>query len=176
MRGRKHREPTGDVFFVKFEGFARKPYQRINDSAPRDLISIECVVKMTDTDRIFREEQRVIVRIPDRERPISDELGKTGSPPLFVDCRDDGNIRGLDGQGVTQFGDQFGAIVQAAVPSDDSTRRKNVRLGFEVRLLRGMERVIQNRNVLFVVELVSKIPPKGDPEAGQVEEGVVSGE
>ena len=76
MHGRKHREPTGDVFFVESEGFTRKANERIENRAPSDLIVVERVVKMARADGVFGQDQRAVARVPDGERPISDEFGK----------------------------------------------------------------------------------------------------
>ena len=75
---------------------------------------------MASPDGVFRQEQRTVVRAQDGECPISDQFGETSSPPLFVGHRDDGHVRGISGQGIAQFADQFRAVVQTAVPGDDS--------------------------------------------------------
>jgi hypothetical protein len=98
---------------------------------PCDLVSVERIVEMTRTDSVFGQEQRTIARVPDRERPIPDHFGEAVSTPFFVSGCDDDGVCGTGGQRTTQFSDQLRAVVQTAVPSDDSARRGDVRLRFE---------------------------------------------
>ncbi len=144
MHSRKHSEPASDVFFTDGEGFACKQHEWIEDGAPGDLIFVDRVVEVACADRVFGQEQRAVVGAPNRERPISDELGKAASAPLFVSRRDNGNVRGADSQGVSQFADQLGSVVQATIPGDHDAGRRDVRLCFSMRFLCGPEGAIED--------------------------------
>src|SRR5258708_39787941 len=99
---------------------------------------------MACTDGVFGQDQRAVVWVPDRDRPIPDELGKASGIPLFVGRRDDGNVGGIKSQDISQAADKFGAVVQAAIPSNYRARRGNMRLQFTSRFLRGVESTIEN--------------------------------
>ena len=64
MHGRKHREPTCDIFFVESEGFTRKQNERIENRAPSNLMVIESIVKMARADGVFGQDQRALARVP----------------------------------------------------------------------------------------------------------------
>ena len=145
IHGRKHREPTGDVFFVESEGFTRKANERIEDRAPSNLIVVERVVKMTRADGVFGQDQRAVAGVPDGERPVSDEPCKAvGGAPSFVGRSDDGNVSGIKGQNIPQLLDELSTIVQAAVPSDYGSRRRNMRLLLATRFLGGVKCAIED--------------------------------
>src|SRR5580658_7692992 len=99
---------------------------------------------MACADGVFGQDQRAVARVPDGERPISDEFGKaTGAPPFGGHC-DDGHVRGISDQGIAQFADELSTIVQAAVPSDYGSGRRNIRLLLATRFLRGVESSIED--------------------------------
>src|ERR1700722_5349667 len=144
MRGRKHREPNGDVFFVEREGFTCKAAKRIENRTPSNPIVVERVVKMARADGVFGQDQRPVAGVPDGERPISDEFGKAIGAPLFEGHCYDGHVRGAIGQGIAQFADELSTIIQAAIPSDDSARRTNTWLLLAMRFLGGVEGAIED--------------------------------
>jgi hypothetical protein len=144
VHGRKHREPTGDVFFVESEGFTRKPDEWIENRAPSNLLVVEKVVKMARANGVFGEQHRALARIPDGQCPIPDQFSQAVRAPLFIRRGDNGNVRGIDGQGVAQLPDEVSAIVQAAVPGDDGAGRRNMWLLLATRFLRGVECAIEN--------------------------------
>src|SRR5437762_2615570 len=92
MRGGEEREPPGNVLVAEGKGFPGKQDEWIKNGAPCDLILVERVVQMARADRIFREDQRTRVYIPDRKCPVTDELGEAVGTPLFVGRRDDRNV------------------------------------------------------------------------------------
>src|SRR5260370_32807708 len=94
---------------------------------------------MARADGVLCQDQRAIRRIPDGKSPISEELRKAVSSPPFVSARDDGNIGRSNVQGISQITDELGTVVQAAVPGEDRTRRRNVRLRLASRFLRRMK-------------------------------------
>ena len=57
MRSRKHGEPAGDVLFADGEGLSREERERIEDSAPGDLVFLGRVVEMACADRVFGQDQ-----------------------------------------------------------------------------------------------------------------------
>ena len=61
----------------------------------------------------------------------------------------------LTGQGVAQLADEFGAIVQAAVPGDDGARRGNIWLLFAMRFLRGVEGAIEDPYATLRIRFVA---------------------
>ena len=50
---------------------------------------------MARADGVFGQDQRAVARVPDGERPISDEFGKAIGAPLFEGHCDDGHVRGI---------------------------------------------------------------------------------
>src|SRR6266851_1835267 len=99
---------------------------------------------MAGADGVFGEDQRAVVGVPDRDRPIPDKLGEGIGAPLFVGRRDDGKVGGIKSQNISQAADKLGAVVQAAIPGNDRARRGNLRLRFTSRFLRGVESTIEN--------------------------------
>src|SRR5580700_479551 len=102
------------------------------------MFVVKRIVKMLRADGIFGEQDGALARIPDGQRPVPYQFPQAVRTPLVVRRRNDGHIRGSDGCGVAQLAGEVGAIVQATVPSDDSTRRRDVWLLFAIRFLRGM--------------------------------------
>src|SRR5260370_18797985 len=113
MSGGKEREPAGDVLFAEREGLSGKQDERIKNGAPRDLILIERVVQMARADRVFREDQRARVCIPDGKSPITNELAKAIRPPVLVSRCYDGHVRGANGQDIRQPTDKLRSVVEA---------------------------------------------------------------
>ena len=109
-----------------------------------DLISVERVVKMARADGVFGQDQRTVARVPEGQRPITDQSSKAVGPPLFVRCRDDGQVRGIDGYEVTQIADEISAIIQAAVEGDDRAGRRNTWLFLSIRFLGCVESAIED--------------------------------
>src|ERR1700733_55040 len=99
---------------------------------------------MLRADGVFGEQHGALARIPDGQRPISDEFPQAIRPPLFIGHRDDGHVRGTVGQGIAQFADEVSAIVQAAIPGDDSARGRDTWLLLTMRFLRGVEGAIED--------------------------------
>src|SRR5208282_3777489 len=112
-------------------------------------------MKMLRADGIFCQQHGVLARIPDGQRPIPDQFPQAVRPPLFIRRRDDGHVRGIDGQGVAHIADEVGAIVQAAVPGDDSARRRNTRLLLAMRFLRGVEVAIEDPYAALRIRFVA---------------------
>jgi hypothetical protein len=133
-----------DIFFAESEDFIRKPDERIENRAPSNLIVVERVVKMARADGVFGQDQRAVAKVPDGKRPISDEFGEAIGAPLFEGHCDDRDVRGTIGQGIAQIGDELSTIVQAAVPSDHGSGRRNMRLLLVMRFLRGVEGAIED--------------------------------
>ena len=110
---------------------------------------------MAGADGVFGQDQRAVARVPDGERPISDEFGKAIGAPLFEGHCDDGHVRGTIGQGIAQFADELSTIVQAAVPSDHSSGRRNMRLLLATRFLRGVEGAIEDPYATFGIGFIA---------------------
>src|ERR1700678_1475766 len=110
---------------------------------------------MLRADGVFGEQHEALARVPDGQRPVSDEFGKAIGAPLFIRRRSDGHVRGIDGQGIAQFADEVSAIVQAAVPCDHGSRRRNMRLLLAVRFLRGVEGAIEDIYVALGIRFVA---------------------
>src|ERR1700679_1787134 len=99
---------------------------------------------MLRADGVFGEQYGALTRVPEGQPPIPDQFPQAVCLPLFIRRSDDGNVSRIDGQGVAQFADEVGAIVQAAVPSDDSAGGRNTWLLLATRFLRGMEGAIKD--------------------------------
>src|SRR5467141_1358491 len=110
---------------------------------------------MFRADRILSQEQRAMGGVPDGERPIPHELGEAVGAPFVVSRRDDGQVRGIDGYKITQITDEISAIIQAAVPSDDSARRRNTWLFLSIRLLGCVESAIENLYATVGIGLIA---------------------
>jgi hypothetical protein len=128
VSGRKHREPTSDVLFVESEGFTCNPDERVENRAPSNLIVVERVVEMARTDWVLGQDQRAIIRVPDRERLISDELCKAVRAPSLLGRCDHGNVSGIEGHNISYLVDEICAIVQAAIPGNHRAGGGNMRL------------------------------------------------
>src|SRR5580704_15410720 len=99
---------------------------------------------MARADGVLRQDQRAATRVPDGERPVSDELRKALDAPSFVSRSDHSNVGGIKGQNSSQLTDEFGTIIQTAVPSDHGSGRRNMWLRFAMRFVRGMEGAIED--------------------------------
>ena len=75
------------------------------------------------------------------------KYGEAVLPPIFIGSGDDLNVGGVRGQKIAQLADKFGAIVQAAIPGEDGAGRRDVRLRFAARFLRGMKAAVQHADV-----------------------------
>ena len=157
VRGGENRycEPAGDVLFADFERFSCEQNERIENRAPSNLIVVERVVEMARADGVLGQDQRAIARVPDGERPISDEFGKAIGAPLFEGYCNDGHVRGSIGQGIAQFADELSTIVQAAVPGDHGSGRRNVWLLLATRFFRGVEGAIEDPYATFGIGFVA---------------------
>src|SRR6266481_9103287 len=117
---------------------------------------------MAGADGVFGEDQRAVVGVPDRDRPIPDELGKAIGTPLFVGRRDDGNVGGIKSQNISQSADKLGATVQAAIPGNYRAGLGNMRLRFTARFLRSVKSAIQDLYAALGIRFVAIGPKRSE--------------
>src|ERR1039458_1555903 len=87
MSCRKKRQQSGDVFFVKVKGMARKFRQRVENGTPRDLVLFGGVVKMSSPGKVLGQDERVISPVANGKGPIADQFCEAiGPPPLVSGC------------------------------------------------------------------------------------------
>ena len=99
---------------------------------------------MLRADGVFGQQQGGLARVPDGQRPVPDQFPQAVRRPLFICRSDDGDVRGIGGQGVSQLADEVSAIVQASVPGDDSARPRNTWLLLATGFLRGVEGAVED--------------------------------
>src|SRR6267378_8048140 len=97
----EERKPAGNVLFAERECLSCEQNEWIKDGAPGDLILIERIVQMAHADRVLGQDDRARIFIPDGKSPITNELAKTICAPFFVGGRDDGYVRGANGEDIS---------------------------------------------------------------------------
>src|SRR5882724_11390472 len=110
---------------------------------------------MTCADRIRCHNQRARDRLPNREGPISNYLGKAIRAPSFVSGRDYLDIGETSTRCVAQFRYELCPIIQASIPRNNRAGSGDIRLRFTKRLFRGMEGAIQNTYTALAVNLIA---------------------
>ena len=170
MSGGEEREPASDVLFAERKGLSREQHERIEDGAPGDLVFVERVVEMACTDGVFGEDQRAALWVPDGKSPITYELGETISSPFLVRRSDDRDVRGTNRKDLFQLADQFRAVVQAAIPSDNGAGCREVWLCFAPRFLRGVEGVVQDADVSLQIgaSIIRAVGSDGGPSLFEI--------
>ena len=86
---------------------------------------------MTRADKILRQDERPIFRIPDGERPITDQLGESvWFPSVRYAAATISRSVDSDDTFADQLADEFFAVVEPSVPGEDEPRWRNMRLDF----------------------------------------------
>src|SRR6267154_2509282 len=106
---------------------------------------------MPRTDRVFSENQRMLARIPYRQSPISNQRCEAVHSEALVGGRDDFNVRRFARYKTSHLADEFGAVIQAAIPGKDGARCRYIRLRFETGFVGRMEGAIENADVSRII-------------------------
>src|SRR3984893_2273514 len=152
MCGREEGEPARKILRVEAEGAIRKQYERVEDRAPADLIFAERIVEMARANRVFDERERSIVGIPEGRGPIAHEPGKGPWPPPFVRRSHNRHVGRKSGERAVQITNEFRAVVEAAIPYQQRAGRKRKGLRLPGGLFGGVERTIQDAEVVLTVQ------------------------
>ena len=83
---------------------------------------------MPETDVVFCQRERCFRRIPQGERPISNEVDEGLSPPMLERRRYDLNIAGSWIYIRANFREELTAVIETSVPCKNQTSTSNVRL------------------------------------------------
>src|SRR5437667_12867021 len=118
MNSRIHgRKPPGNVLFVEIESPSSKPDDWVKEGSPSDLISTNPIVEMTCTNRVLSQEQRTVVAVPNRNRPVTDKLSQAVVATSLIRCCDQCYVGVVARQGVAPLDDELLPMIQAPAPS-----------------------------------------------------------
>src|SRR5260370_12762738 len=117
---------------------------------------------MASADGVLGQGKRAVDGVPDRESPIADDFSKAVSTPPFISRHDDGKVCRRDGQGVSQVADKFGAIVQTAVPGNDSAGRGGVWLRFAMGFFGSAKGAIEDLYAALGIRFVAVGPVRSE--------------
>src|SRR5215475_426173 len=140
VRGREMREPACDVVFVQLKGTSGQDDERVKNGTPGHIIRAQIIIKMASADEILGQEQRLLDRSPDGQRPIPDQLCEAMGAPSCPGSRNNRKVGDVLGNGRFKLFHNFLAVVQNAVPRNDVTRVTQVWLNLPTRLLGCMKR------------------------------------
>ena len=98
MRRWERCKPAGEIFFVEHEVGAREQHQRFEDAAPCDFTLTDRVVERARSNRIFRKQECLLIRVPYRESPVTDQFRKAARSEPVIGRRNDRDVGGVYGQ------------------------------------------------------------------------------
>ena len=128
MRIRIVSEVSGDVVVVDVELIARKQHQRAEIRRPPDSVILEVVKDVPDGHVVGGEQKFTLFRFPDGDRPIADDAAETIGVPAVEGGSEDGDVGWVGVKFAAQVGNKHFAVVEAAVPCEDESSSRDVRL------------------------------------------------
>src|SRR6185369_8154335 len=94
------------------------------------------------TDCVARQQQRSRLRVPQRQRKVSNETNQTIRAPLEIRRHNYRRIAQLMAYVIAEQRQQFGSIVEASVPAENVPVTRNQRLSIESRFTIRVKRAV----------------------------------